>query len=142
MDSDIVTNINPSYMGLLATAGSETLLLQGFCGPSVYYNILWLVGPYISHLTTESSPVTLTNQTSFLITELENTGNYTQADATTEFYAQVRKGTTTAATTATTISFSSLSSLSSSVILNSQISTVDSGRMLRLRSIRLGTECS
>lgn len=117
MDSDIVTNINPSYMGLLATAGSETLLLQGFCGPSVYYNILWLVGPYISHLTTESSPVTLTNQTSFLITELENTGNYTQADATTEFYAQVRKGTTTtAAATATTISFFSLSSLSLSLI--------------------------
>jgi len=117
VDSDIVTNINPSYMGLLATAGSETLLLQGFCGPSVYYNILWLVGPYISHLTTESSPVTLTNQTSFLITELENTGNYTQADATTEFYAQVRKGTTTtAAATATTISFFSLSSLSLSLI--------------------------
>jgi len=117
VDSDIVTNINPSYMGLLATAGSETLLLQGFCGPSVYYNILWLVGPYISHLTTESSPVTLTNQTSFLITELENTGNYTQADATTEFYAQVRKGTTTTTTAAaTTISFFSLSSLSLSLI--------------------------
>jgi hypothetical protein len=63
--------------------------LQGFAGPSVYYNILWLAGPFISHLTATDTPPVLTQQMATLVAQLEASNNQTQQQATIEFYAQV-----------------------------------------------------
>ena len=77
--------------GVLATTQNEEILGLAFTGPAILNNIRWLTGPYVNHKVSEQFPLTVTNRSETLISEILSANpNMTEADATAAFLSAVR----------------------------------------------------
>eukprot|EP01094_Clydonella_sp_ATCC50884_P002256 TRINITY_DN11737_c0_g1_i1.p1 TRINITY_DN11737_c0_g1~~TRINITY_DN11737_c0_g1_i1.p1 ORF type:complete len:836 (+),score=190.65 TRINITY_DN11737_c0_g1_i1:301-2508(+) len=93
-EDEVIVNLNPNYMGVLATAGNEDLIAVAFSGPAIYNNIRWLTGPYINHKVAAALPSDLAVTVNATIGALQAAnGNLTRSEATDLFYAVWANGT-------------------------------------------------
>lgn len=75
-NEEIVVNINPAYVGVISTVGSEDGLCAAFAGPTFYENIQWLSGPFVDHLRSSQLHTSLNKQYEALLASVN--GNQTE----------------------------------------------------------------